>query len=195
MASFAGKEGGPLPKADEEDVRKVDADGEDGKEDGAGVAPAPAVASSSSGSSSSSGDGDGSSSSSSDVKEAAPFDPRHPLTVVYCPTCSMPPEYCEFGQTFDKCLPWIRENCPEALSPSVLAALMGEVSLEDADKKQRGGGAAAKKTKAAKETKVVIARIQRQKKKFVTAVVGLDSVPDLNIKVRRLFPRLVGRLR
>lgn len=32
------------------------------------------------------------------------------------------------------------------------------------------------------ETKIVIARIQRQKRKFVTAVAGLDTVPDLKIK-------------
>ena len=168
MADFASKVGGPLPK-EEDGVRKTDEIAEKDEEEQE-VAKDPATSSSYS--------------KSSDMKETTPFDPRHPLTVVYCPTCSMPPEFCEFGQTFDKCLPWIRENCPESLSPSVLAALLGEVSLEDADKKQRGGGAAAKKTKAAKETKVVIARIQRQKKKFVTAVVGLDSVPDLNIKVR-----------
>ena len=97
----------------------------------------------------------------------------------------MPPEFCEFGQTFDKCLPWIVANCPEVLSEKVLAAAMGEVSLEDGDdggKKKRGGAAAPKKGKAAQETKVVIARIQRQKKKYVTAVAGLTTVPDLNIK-------------
>jgi len=32
------------------------------------------------------------------------------------------------------------------------------------------------------ETKVVISRVQRQKRKFVTVVAGLDSVPDLKIK-------------
>jgi len=28
----------------------------------------------------------------------------------------MPPEFCEFGASFDVCLPWIVINCPELLS-------------------------------------------------------------------------------
>jgi len=37
-------------------------------------------------------------------------------------------------------------------------------------------------------TKIVIARIQRQKKKFITSVVGLDTIPEVKIKdVAKLF--------
>jgi density-regulated protein DRP1 len=32
------------------------------------------------------------------------------------------------------------------------------------------------------DTKIIIARIQRQKRKYVTVVGGLESVPDLKIK-------------
>lgn len=32
------------------------------------------------------------------------------------------------------------------------------------------------------QTKIVITRIQRQKKKFVTSVVGLETIPDLKVK-------------
>ncbi len=56
-----------------------------------------------------------------------------PQVVVYCPTCTMPPEYCEFGATFDKCAPWILENCQEALSPDVLSELLGKASLDDSE--------------------------------------------------------------
>lgn len=59
-----------------------------------------------------------------------PFDFTKPRKVTYCPTCSLPPEYCEYGQTFEKCLPWILENCPEAVSEDILAKMMGEVSIE-----------------------------------------------------------------
>ena len=48
--------------------------------------------------------------------------------------------------------------------------------------KKKGGGAAAPKKSAVMETKVVITRVQRQKRKYVTVVGGLDTVPDLKIK-------------
>lgn len=54
-----------------------------------------------------------------------------PQIVTYCPTCTMPPEFCEYGASFDKCAPWILENCRECLSENVLAQLLGDVSLED----------------------------------------------------------------
>lgn len=44
-----------------------------------------------------------------------------PVQVIYCPTCSMPCEFCEYGACFSKCLPWIMENCREALSAVKLA--------------------------------------------------------------------------
>lgn len=54
-----------------------------------------------------------------------------PVLITYCPTCTMPPEFCEYGSSFDKCLPWIMENCQEALSEAVLAKMLGNASLED----------------------------------------------------------------
>ncbi|RYH31340.1 hypothetical protein EON65_02855 [archaeon] len=54
-----------------------------------------------------------------------------PVSVIYCAVCSMPPEFCEYGACFDKCLPWILENCREALSPDLLARNIGALSLEE----------------------------------------------------------------
>jgi len=31
-------------------------------------------------------------------------------TVIYCGICGLPPEYCEYGPTFEKCIPWLKEN-------------------------------------------------------------------------------------
>ena len=56
----------------------------------------------------------------SEPKVEEPFDFAKPRKMKYCPTCSLPPEFCEFGQTFEKCLPWILDNCPEAVSEDVL---------------------------------------------------------------------------
>jgi len=54
-----------------------------------------------------------------------------PQQVIYCPTCTMPVEFCEHGACFDKCLPWIFKNCPQVLSDAVLAEMMGEANLDD----------------------------------------------------------------
>lgn len=69
----------------------------------------------------------------SEPKVEEPFDFAKPRKMKYCPTCTLPPEFCEYGQTFDKCLPWILENCPEAVSEDVLSALMGDASIADGE--------------------------------------------------------------
>ena len=51
--------------------------------------------------------------------------------VKYCPTCTMPAEFCEHGSNFEQCLPWIVANCPEVLSESVLATRLGKVTIGD----------------------------------------------------------------
>lgn len=120
-----------------------------------------------------------------------------PKKVVYCPTCTMPIEFCEFGASYDTCLPWIAKKHPEVLSEAVLAEALGKsCTVEGGDEdeesekskekekktKGRHKGAAALKTAAVLDTKVVIARIQRQKRKFVTVVAGLETVQDLRLK-------------
>lgn len=128
-----------------------------------------------------------------------------PLIVVYCPACTLPPEFCQHGPCFERCLPWLRENFPQYLSESQLECSMAAASLADgeagevflficsnccdssfwmdglqkgeatadAPKKQKGG----KKAAVVVETKVIIAKIQRQKRKFITAIAGLETVP------------------
>lgn len=113
------------------------------------------------------------------------------LEVLYCPMCGFPPEYCSYGVNFlEKCVPWIMDNCPEALDEETLSKLISDVSVgedgaaggETKKKSKRAGVGSKKKAAAVVECKVVIARVQRQKKKFVTAVVGLETVPDLRLK-------------
>ncbi len=49
--------------------------------------------------------------------------------------------------------------------------------LQQDKKKKKKGVGSKKKAAAAVETRVVVARIQRQKRKFITVVSGLDTVP------------------
>ena len=50
--------------------------------------------------------------------------------VIYCPTCTMPPEFCEHGSSFDLCLPWILKNRPDVLSENLLSKLLEKASID-----------------------------------------------------------------
>jgi hypothetical protein len=54
-----------------------------------------------------------------------------PLTVLYCPHSTMPPEYCENGPCFNLCLPWIAQNCPEVLGVERIEQLMAKITVSD----------------------------------------------------------------
>ncbi|KAL2756167.1 hypothetical protein ACRALDRAFT_2091621, partial [Sodiomyces alcalophilus JCM 7366] len=107
--------------------------------------------------------------------------------VTYCGVCSLPPEYCEYGGTVKKCQDWLQKNEPalyDALwSPEALEAATASLSLEaqkrankDAQKKAAKAQAAeAKQADKLAKSHVVIKRIERNKKKFVTAVFGLEA--------------------
>ena len=104
-----------------------------------------------------------------------------PLVVEYCPHCSMPFEYCQYSPTFkERCLPFLQSK----LTEEELARALGQTSLEGGivdvgGKKSR----IVSKEVAVLVTKVVIARIQRQKKKYDTSVLGLETVPALKGKL------------
>ncbi|CAM9543147.1 unnamed protein product [Ectocarpus fasciculatus] len=127
--------------------------------------------------------------------------------MVYCPHCTMPPEFCEHGPCFDRCLPWLRDNFPQYLSTEHLERSMAAASLAGGEAGevtifivtihvclsifQKGEAVAteppkkqknSKKAAAPPEIKVVVAKIQRQKRKFITAIAGLETVPDLRLK-------------
>lgn len=125
-----------------------------------------------------------------------------PSSVVYHPSSGIPAEFCEFSETFDKDLPWILDNCPDAISPDVLEKVMakalaqaslGEDGAEEEGtgkkEKMRGAGITVKKAKSSSgECRVIIMRVQRQKRKFITAVSGMETVPDVRLKdVSKLF--------
>lgn len=108
----------------------------------------------------------------------APLSMESAVSVVYCGICSLPCEYCIFGQRFDECSKW-----RESLDDETLASLLGCVSIESSAGGGKKGGIGPKKKAASSVTcKVIIAREQRQKRKYITSVFGLDTVPDLKVK-------------
>eukprot|EP01116_Phalansterium_solitarium_P007048 TRINITY_DN19523_c0_g1_i1.p1 TRINITY_DN19523_c0_g1~~TRINITY_DN19523_c0_g1_i1.p1 ORF type:complete len:178 (-),score=55.72 TRINITY_DN19523_c0_g1_i1:150-683(-) len=108
--------------------------------------------------------------------------------IEYCPMCGLPPEYCEFGPNFDKCKPWLIENHPD-LYPD-LGKEPAEGAEGEEDKKsssKRGGKGLVRpdndgekmlpggKVKKKEKPIVHIERVQRNKRKYVTIVMGLDK--------------------
>eukprot|EP00600_Ochromonadales_sp_CCMP1393_P001104 CAMPEP_0174989908 /NCGR_PEP_ID=MMETSP0004_2-20121128/21001_1 /TAXON_ID=420556 /ORGANISM="Ochromonas sp., Strain CCMP1393" /LENGTH=56 /DNA_ID=CAMNT_0016243405 /DNA_START=71 /DNA_END=238 /DNA_ORIENTATION=+ len=51
----------------------------------------------------------------------------------------MPPEFCEYGASFEKCLPWILNNCPEVLDDKIIAEMVGKLSVDGEDAKEAEG--------------------------------------------------------
>lgn len=103
--------------------------------------------------------------------------------LIYCAVCEMPPEYCEYGDNYDKCVPWIKQHCPWYLKQ---VTSLGE---EKKKKSKRGGGVIKKKEISADKQKVVVYTEARSRKKTVTVVEGLETVGIKLKEAAKLFGR------
>ncbi|KAH9565824.1 hypothetical protein CY35_04G097100 [Sphagnum magellanicum] len=108
-----------------------------------------------------------------------------PLEVVYCPVCSLPAEYCEFGPDFEKCKPWLIKNAPE-LYPDLVKGTTSDVKKDEEVKRLPGG-----KVKKKEKPEVVVEKIVRNKRKCVTIIKGLDmfgiKLSDASKKLGKKF--------
>ncbi|KAK0353922.1 Translation machinery-associated protein 22 [Friedmanniomyces endolithicus] len=114
-------------------------------------------------------------------------DARPPKHVVYCGVCTLPPEYCEYGGTTKKCSDWLLANHPDLhshlYSEDAATKGMSNLSLDaqkradkDAQKKAAKAEAAEAREKTARAaSKVYIKRVERNKRKYVTEVSGLEA--------------------
>ncbi|CAL5869978.1 uncharacterized protein PFLUO_LOCUS4211 [Penicillium psychrofluorescens] len=131
-----------------------------------------------------------------DVAESGPLEPqaRH---VVYCGVCTLPPEFCEFGGTAKKCEEWLKENqsdlwnrlySEEALSAnlSTLKVSVQERVAKDAAKKEaKAAQNEARDAERKAASKIQIKRVERNKRKYVTVVIGLEVHGLENKKVAK----------
>jgi len=107
--------------------------------------------------------------------------------VVYCGVCALPPEYCEFGGTAKKCEEWLKTShadmherlySEEMLSAnlSTLSVSARERAAKDAAKKEAKAALAESRNLERKAAaKVQIRRVERNKRKYVTVVSGLEA--------------------
>ncbi|KAK0717042.1 translation initiation factor SUI1, partial [Lasiosphaeria miniovina] len=107
--------------------------------------------------------------------------------VTYCGVCTLPPEYCEYGGTVKKCQEWLEKKHLDMYariwSPEVLEAATASLSLEAQERAAKDAKKKAAKAEAAEQkhadrlanSVVTIKRIERNKRKYVTAVSGLEA--------------------
>ncbi|KAH8119315.1 density-regulated protein DRP1 [Phellopilus nigrolimitatus] len=116
-----------------------------------------------------------------------------PLQVLYCAVCTLPPEYCEFGSSLTRCKEWLQTEHPDLYdkyySEDALHAKIGTLSLEAQFKLEKDVAKAEKKAKekagvAMKkklESQVIIKKIERNKRKNITSIHGLEAF-GVNLK-------------
>ncbi|RDX55350.1 eukaryotic translation initiation factor 1-like protein [Polyporus arcularius HHB13444] len=131
-------------------------------------------------------------------QEAAPVEPTPPKQVLYCQVCTFPVEYCEFGSSFTRCKEWLQKENPalydKFYSEEALQAKIGTLSLEaqeklEKDTAKKEAKAEAKADAALKKkmaSTVTIKRIERNKRKHVTAIHGLEAF-DVDLKKAAKF--------
>ncbi|KAM5542377.1 hypothetical protein V8D89_003836 [Ganoderma adspersum] len=127
--------------------------------------------------------------------EASTSEVIAPKEVLYCQVCTYPVEYCEFGSSLTRCKEWLQKT-DQALydhfySEEALQAKIGTLSLEaqeklDKDTAKKEAKAEAKADAALKKKMVTIKRIERNKRKHVTAVHGLEAF-DVDLKKAAKF--------
>ncbi|KAK4636270.1 Translation machinery-associated protein 22 [Fulvia fulva] len=122
-----------------------------------------------------------------DTTTAPAGDLRPAKSVTYCGVCSLPPEYCEYGGTTKKCQEWLEKNQPalysklysdEALSTNLSTLSVDAQKRAEKDAIKKAAKAEAQEKKAAEDrasSKVYIKRVERNKRKYVTEVSGLEN--------------------
>ncbi|KAF8204617.1 translation initiation factor SUI1 [Pholiota molesta] len=131
-----------------------------------------------------------------------PKEPTPPQKVFYCAVCSFPLEYCEFGSSLTRCKEWLKEENEELYdkyySEEALTSKIGTLSLEaqaklEKETAKKEAKAEAKADAALKKklaSQVTIRRIERTKRKHVTAIHGLEA---FSIDLKKAAKQLAGR--
>ncbi|KAI9057419.1 density-regulated protein DRP1 [Trametes sanguinea] len=134
----------------------------------------------------------------SSAAESALVQAIPPKEVLYCQVCSFPVEYCEFGSSLTRCKEWLQKTDSQLYdkyySEEALQAKIGTLSLEAQEKLEKDTAKKEAKAEAKAETalkkkmasQITIKRIERNKRKHVTAIHGLENF-DVDLKKAAKF--------
>ncbi|KAJ8603919.1 hypothetical protein CTAYLR_009708 [Chrysophaeum taylorii] len=120
-----------------------------------------------------------------DEEEEDAIGRRDDQRLAYCDACGLPPEYCEYAENYEKCVPWLKKHCPQYLKDESSEGGGGDKKK----KSKRGGGVIKKKEIAEEKQKLVIYTEVRSRKKTVTVVEGLETVGVKLKDASKLFGR------
>ncbi|KAJ2853336.1 Translation machinery-associated protein 22, partial [Coemansia erecta] len=109
-------------------------------------------------------------------------------TILYCGVCTLPPEYCEFSASRKKCEQWLQQTHPaeharlysdQAITEKLaMTTLSDEKVAKEAAKMEKAmskeEARMARELEKKMASKVVIKRVERNKRKRVTTVTGLE---------------------
>ncbi|KAG4304710.1 hypothetical protein PORY_001763 [Pneumocystis oryctolagi] len=119
--------------------------------------------------------------------------------VIYCGVCSFPPEYCEFGDSSKKCMKWLEDNYIDIYNKLYSQEIMSirhenmtleEKKMMEEEIKKKHAKEDAKTEKELKKnmlSKVVIKKNERNKRKYVISVQGLELFGIDIKKAAKLF--------
>lgn len=111
---------------------------------------------------------------------------------LYCDVCTFPPEYCEFGPSLKRCKEWLSQNHEaiyehlynEGHSATTLSEEKEKALSKDMQKKEAKEEAKAERELQKKlSSKVTIKRIERNKRKHIISISGLEV---FNIDMKKL---------
>ncbi|WVO13680.1 translation machinery-associated protein 22 [Cryptococcus depauperatus] len=136
------------------------------------------------------------------MASAVPGPSTKPIHPFYCHICSLPTEYCEFGSSASKCKSWLeekdRDEFERLYSEGALASKIGTLSVDKQEKLEADAVKLEKKaTKKAEaeaqkkqQTKIIIKRSERTKRKHATHIQNLQL---FNIDLKKAAKQFAGK--
>ncbi|KAI5965562.1 TMA22 [Candida pseudojiufengensis] len=125
----------------------------------------------------------------------------YPKRVTYCEVCSFPPEFCEYGASINQCVTSLKQKNPELFSklyPNQSTSTTDEKSnipienlnIQDKDllkKQQKEELKQQKELEKKQNSKIIIKRIERNKKKHIISIIGLEVFNIDSKKLSKTF--------
>jgi density-regulated protein DRP1 len=121
-----------------------------------------------------------------------------PVGVVYCGSCGLPPEFCDWGGKKAACKTWKQEHAPHLLpgNEGMKAVDPAEVAIPSKRKEKKAKNKEADvqlmpggKKKAKEKPGIKITRDQRNKRKYVTMIEGLETFDIKLAAASKVFSR------
>lgn len=95
--------------------------------------------------------------------------PRQPP--VYCGVCTLPPEYCEYQPSVIKCREWLQRHHSDVFADKFAGLELSEKQQKTTEKHE---ARQQRQLEKKLQSKVLVKRIERGKRKHVTGVFGLE---------------------